>query len=77
MPTPETAPRFAELLLLIDRGKRGGTMRAFGGPELDGRRETINGVAFRLARRRDGRHEARLTPAEVRKLRHAERRAGA
>ena len=77
VPTPETVPALAGLLLLIDRGKRGGTMRAFGGPELDGRHETINGVAFRLARRRDGRHEARLTPAEVRKLRHAERRAGA
>ena len=74
LPTPETAPGFASRLILIDRGKRGGTLRAFGGPDLDGLRETINGVTVRFAhrhslaarlRRRGDRYEARLTPAEV------------
>ena len=84
-PTPETAPAFARRLVLVDRGSRGGALRAFGGAELDGRRETINGIAFRLTRRRSlaarlrsfaarlrrdrDRYEARLTPAEVREMR--------
>ena len=49
-PTPETAPRFAERLVLIDRGKRGGTLSAYGKADLNDRRETINGVAVRLVR---------------------------
>ena len=77
-PTTETAPRFAERLVLVDRGKRGGMLRAFGEPALDGLRQTINGVAFRLAHRpsiaarlrRDAtRYEAPLTPAQVREMR--------
>ena len=84
-PTPETAPRFAERLVLIDRGKRGGTLRAYGGADLNDRRETINGVSFRLRHRRsitgrlrhsltarlrrDTRYQARLTPAEVQEMR--------
>ena len=84
-PTPETAPRFAERLVLIDRGKRGGTLRAYGGADLNDRRETVNGVAVRLVRcrsltarlrhsltarlRRDALYEARLTPAEVQEMR--------
>ena len=84
-PTPETAPRFAERLVLIDRGKRGGTLRAYGGADLNDRRETINGVSFRLRHRRsitgrlrhsltahlrrDARYQARLTPAEVQEMR--------
>jgi len=51
-PTPETAPAFARRLVLVDRGGRGGTLRAFSEVSLHGRRETINGVAVRLARRR-------------------------
>ena len=83
-PTPETAPRFAERLVLIDRGKRGGTLRACGGADLADRHETINGVAVRLvrcrsltarlrhsltARLRRDRYETRLTPAEVQEMR--------
>ena len=34
-PTPETAPRFAERLVLIDRGKRGGTLSAYGKADLE------------------------------------------
>ena len=84
-PTPETAPRFAERLVLIDRGKRGGTLRAYGGADLNDRRETVNGVAVRLVRcrsltarlglsltarlRRDALYKARLTPAEVQEMR--------
>ena len=76
-PTPQTAPRFAERLVLIDRGKRGGTLRAYGGADLNDRRETINGVSFRLRHRRsitgrlrrDARYQARLTPAEVQEMR--------
>ena len=68
-PTAETAPRFAERLLLVDRGRRGGTLRAFGGPALDDLRETINGVAFRLRHRRRNRYDARLTPAQIREMR--------
>ena len=84
-PTPETAPRFAERLVLIDRGKRGGTLRAYGGADLNDRRETINGVSFRLRHRRsitgrlrhsltahlrrDARYQAQLTPAEVQEMR--------
>ena len=82
-PTPETAPAFARRLVLVDRGARGGTLRAFGEPALDGLRETINGVALRFARRaflaarlRRDRFEASLTPTQVQKLRtHAGRRA--
>ena len=84
-PTSETAPAFARRLVLIDRGARGGTLRAFGEPDLDGRRKTINGVSFRLAHRaslaarlrRDRvRFEASLTPTQVRELRgHTGRRA--
>ena len=82
-PTPETAPAFARRLVLIDRGLRGGTLRAFGEPDLDGRRETINGVTLRFAHRaflaarlRRDRFEASLTPTQVRALRsHAGRRA--
>ena len=84
-PTPETAPRFAERLVLIDRGKRGGTLRAYGGADLNDRHETVNGVSFRLRHRRsitgrlrhsltahlrrDARYQARLTPAEVQEMR--------
>ena len=84
-PTPETAPRFAERLVLIDRGKRGGTLRAYGKADLNDRRETINGVSFRLRHRRsitgrlrhsltarlrrDARYQARLTRAEVQEMR--------
>ena len=84
-PTPETAPRFAERLVLIDRGKRGGTLRADGGADLNDRRETVNGVSFRLRHRRsitgrlrhsltahlrrDARYQAQLTPAEVQEMR--------
>ena len=83
-PTPETAPRFAERLVLIDRGKRGGTLSAYGKADLNDRRETINGVSFRLrhrrsitgrlrhsltARLRRDRYETRLTPAEVQEMR--------
>ena len=82
-PTPETAPAFARRLVLIDRGARGGTLRAFGERTLDGRRETINGVVVRFAHRaslaarlRRDRFEASLTPTQVRELRsHAGRRA--
>ena len=78
-PTPETAPPFARRLVLVDRGRRGGTLRAFGEPTLDGRREIVNGVAVRLKRRRGSiaarlrrdrdRYEAALTPAQVAELR--------
>ena len=76
-PTPETAPRFAERLVMIDRGKRGGMLRAYGKADLNDRRETINGVSFRLRHRRsitgrlrrDARYQARLTPAEVQEMR--------
>ena len=84
-PTPETAPRFAERLVLIDRGKRGGTLRAYGGADLNDRHETVNGVSFRLRHRRsitgrlrhsltahlrrDARYQAQLTPAEVQEMR--------
>ena len=83
-PTPETAPRFAERLVLIDRGKRGGTLSAYGKADLNDRHETINGVSFRLrhrrsitgrlrhsltARLRRDRYETRLTPAEVQEMR--------
>ena len=76
-PTPETAPRFAERLVMIDRGKRGGTLRAYGKADLNDRHETINGVSFRLRHRRsitgrlrrDARYQARLTPAEVQEMR--------
>ena len=84
-PTSETAPAFARRLVLIDRGARGGTLRAFGESDLDGRRETINGVAVRFGlrasltarfRRNRDRFEASLTPTQVRALRsHAGRRA--
>ena len=68
-PTPETAPPFARRLVLVDRGRRGGTLRAFGEPTLDGRREIVNGVSFRLAHRRRDRYQAALTPAQVAELR--------
>ena len=68
-PTPQTAPAFARRLVLIDRGARGGTLRAFGETDLDGRRETINRVAVRLAHRRRDRFEAPLTPIQVREMR--------
>ena len=84
-PTPETAPRFAERLVLIDRGKRAGTLRAYGKADLNDRRETVNGVSFRLRHRRsitgrlrhsltahlrrDARYQAQLTPAEVQEMR--------
>ena len=76
-PTPETAPRFAERLVLIDRGKRGGTLSAYGKADLNDRHETVNGVSFRLRHRRsitgrlrrDARYKARLTPAEVQEMR--------
>ena len=68
-PTPETAPAFARRLVLIDRGRRVGALRAIGGTELDGRRETVNGVSFCLSHFRGARYEARLTPAEVREMR--------
>ena len=68
-PTPETAPGFASSLNLIDRGKRGGVLRAFGAADLADRLHTINGVAVRLIRRRPDRYEGRLTPAEVQEMR--------
>ncbi len=68
-PTAETAPRFAERLLLVDRGEHGGVLRAFGEPALDGLRETINGVVFRLNHRRRNRYDAQLTPTQVREMR--------
>ena len=68
-PTAETAPRFAERLLLVDRGRRGGVLRAFGAPALDGLRETINGVSFHLGHRRRNRYDAELTLAQVREMR--------
>ena len=75
-PTPQTAPAFARRLVLVDRGTRGGTLRAFGEPALDGRRETINGVSFRLVHRRRDRFEVSLTPTQVREMRgRAGRRA--
>ena len=80
-PTPETRPAFARRLVLIDRGARGGTLRAFGEPALHGFVESINGVSFSLKRRhrsiaarlrRDrDRYEAPLTPAQVREMRGA------
>ena len=77
-PTPETAPAFARRLVLIDRGARGGMLRAFGEPALDSLRETINGVTIRFAHRpapakhlRRDRYEAPLTPTQVRKMREA------
>ena len=75
-PTPETAPAFARRLVLVDRGTRGGTLRAFGEPVLNGRRETINGVSFRLVHRHRDRFEVSLTPTQVREMRgRAGRRA--
>ncbi|MDE0392817.1 MAG: hypothetical protein OXI57_12200 [Rhodospirillales bacterium] len=75
-PTAETAPAFARRLVLVDRGKRGGVLRAFGASDLVDRLKTINGVAVRVAHRRRDRYEAPLTPAQVREMRgHAERRA--
>ena len=75
-PTPQTAPAFARRLVLVDRRTRGGTLRAFGEPALDGRRETINGVSFRLVHRRRDRFEVSLTPTQVREMRgRAGRRA--
>ena len=84
-PTPETAPPFARRLVLVDHGARGGTLRAFGEPALDGQRETINGVTIRFAHRpapagrlrrdllpralRRDRYEAPLTPTQVREMR--------
>ena len=84
-PAPESVPRFAERLVLIDRGKRGGTLSAYGKADLNDRRETINGVSFRLRHRRsitgrlrhsltahlrrDARYQAQLTPAEVQEMR--------
>ena len=68
-PTPETAPRFAERLVLIDRGKRGGTLRAYGKADLNDRRETINGVAVRLVRCRS--LTARLRHSLTARLRHS------
>ena len=68
-PTPETAPRFAERLVLIDRGKRGGTLRAYGGADLNDRRETVNGVAVRLVRCRS--LTARLGLSLTARLRHS------
>lgn len=68
-PTPETAPAFARRLVLVDRGARGGTLRAFGEPALNGQRETINGVCFRLVHRRRDRFEASLTPTQVSEMR--------
>ena len=68
-PTPETAPRFAERLVLIDRGKRGGTLRAYGGADLNDRRETVNGVAVRLVRCRS--LTARLQHSLTARLRHS------
>lgn len=75
-PTPETAPEFARRLVLVDRGARGGTLRAFGEPALNGRRQTINGVSFRLVHRRRDRFEVSLTPTQLREMRgRAGRRA--
>ena len=68
-PTPETAPRFAERLVLIDRGKRGGMLRAYGGADLNDRRETVNGVAVRLVRCRS--LTARLGLSLTARLRHS------
>ena len=68
-PTPETAPRFAERLVLIDRGKSGGTLRAYGGADLNDRRETVNGVAVRLVRCRP--LTARLRHSLTARLRHS------
>ena len=78
--TPDTVPPFAHRLVLIDRGARGGVLRAFGSFELDGRRETVNGVAVRFAhrpylaarlRRDSDRFDARLTVGQVRDIREA------
>ena len=68
-PTEETAPAFARRLVLIDRGKRGGLLRAFGTADLVDRLRTINGVAVRLSHRRRDRYEIPLTPAQVREMR--------
>ena len=67
--TPETMPPFAHRLVLIDRAERGGELRAFGGAELDGRRETLGGVAVRFAHRRRDRYDALLTRGQVQVLR--------
>ena len=68
-PTPETRPAFVRRLVLIDRGARGGTLRAFGEPMLDGRRETINGIAIRFAHKKRDRYEGPLTLTQVREMR--------
>ena len=68
-PTPETRPAFVRRLVLIDRGARGGTLRAFGEPVLDGRRETINGIAVRFAHKKRDRYEGPLTLTQVREMR--------
>ena len=70
VPTAETVPDFVDRprgapLVLVDRGARGGTLRAFGDSGLDGRWVTINGVAVTLQRHSRNRYEARLTPAQV------------
>ena len=79
--TPEFAPGFAPRLILVDRGKHGGVLRALGAADLAERLKMINGVPVRLVHRRsltarlrrDGvRYEARLTPAQVRSMRLAE-----
>ena len=76
--TPETVPPFAHRLVLIDRGAQGGELRAFGSAELDGRQETLGGVAVRFAHRpkfaarlrRDAdRYVAWLTRGQVQGLR--------
>ena len=68
-PTPESSPSFARRLVLVDRGTRGGTLRAFGEPVLDGLRKTINGIAVRFAHRRNHLYEAPLTPVQVQEMR--------
>ena len=70
-PTPQTVPAFARRLVLVDRGARGGTLRAFGEPALNGRREIINRVAVRFAHKKRDRYEAPLTLAQVRDMREA------
>ena len=67
--TPRTVPPFANRLVLIDRGARGGVLVAHGGFELDGRRETINGVIVQFAHRSGERYRALLTPGLVVALR--------
>ena len=74
VPTPDTVPDFVDRprgapLVLVDRGARGGTLRAFGTADLDGKRVSINGVTVTLRRHSGNRYEARLTPAQVAAMR--------